>query len=154
MWSVKSFLSKVFIISCDHNFDYSIFKYPLHQINCMFKILIVIAAFFTSGVLLVHKFYAENDHIAYSSFKLNADPAANYKNYCSSCHGELMEAFVDRKWKYGSDKKSLIHAINIGYPNDGMPGFDTAFTDKEAEELADYILEGLKNVQRFHFAKQ
>lgn len=120
----------------------------------MFKILIFISAFFTSGIVLIHEFYVEKDHISYSSNKLNADPAANYKNYCSSCHGELMEAFVDRKWKYGSDKKSLVHAINIGYPNDGMPGFDTAFTDKEVDELADYILEGLKNVQRFDFAKQ
>lgn len=120
----------------------------------MFKILILLSAFFTSGIVLVHEFYYEKSPVSYVYNKVNADPAQNYKNYCAGCHGELMEAFVDRKWKYGSDKKSLVHAINIGYPNDGMPGFDTAFTDKEVEELADYIMEGLKTVQRFDFAKQ
>ena len=72
----------------------------------MFKILFFLSVFFTSGIVLVHEFYADKDPISFSFNKLNADPAANYKNYCSSCHGELMEAFVDRKWKYGSDKKS------------------------------------------------
>ena len=118
----------------------------------MFKILVFISAFFISGNFLVDEFYSEQENVSFAS--INANPTENYKNYCSSCHGELMEAFVDRKWKYGSDKKSLVHAINVGYPNDGMPGFDTAFTDKEVEELAEYIMEGLKNVQRFDFAKE
>src|SRR5690606_2710042 len=118
----------------------------------MFKILTFISAFFISGSFFVDEFYSKQENFSYSTNNIN--PTENYKNYCSSCHGELMEAFVDRKWKYGSDKKSLVHAINVGYPNDGMPGFDTTFTDKEVEELADYIMEGLKNVQRFDFAKQ
>ena len=26
----------------------------------------------------------------------------NYQTYCASCHGEKVEAFVDRKWKQGT----------------------------------------------------
>ncbi|HZH96216.1 MAG TPA: cytochrome c, partial [Flavisolibacter sp.] len=62
------------------------------------------------------------------SFK---DPASNYKEYCSGCHGEEMNAFVDRKWKHGNTDEDLFKAIKVGYHDEGMPGFDTAFTDKE-----------------------
>ncbi len=78
----------------------------------------------------------------------------NYKNYCASCHGEKMDAFVDRKWKYGSKKEDLFKAIKVGYPDDGMPGFDSAFNDNEINELADYILKGIENVKKYDFANE
>lgn len=80
-----------------------------------------------------------------------ATPEANYKNYCGGCHGEKMDAFVDRKWKHGSSEQDLFKAIKVGYPDEGMPGFDSTFTDEEIKDLVDYIVTGIKNVDRYNF---
>ena len=77
----------------------------------------------------------------------------NYKNFCSGCHGEKMDAFVDRKWKYGSTKEDLFKGIKHGYPDGGMPAFDSAFSNTEMYALADYILAGIKNLKRYDFNK-
>ncbi len=82
---------------------------------------------------------------------LTKDPETNYKDFCGSCHGDNMNAFVDRKWKHGSSDDDLFKAIKIGYPDEGMPGFDTAFTDNEIRELVNYIKTGIKNVKRYEF---
>lgn len=75
--------------------------------------------------------------------------ALNYRNFCGGCHGEKMDAFVDRQWKHGNKKEDLVKAIKHGYANEGMPSFDSAFTDVEIKDLADYILKGIKNVDRY-----
>ena len=75
----------------------------------------------------------------------------NYKNFCSGCHGEKMDAFVDRKWKYGSSRNDLFKTIKHGYPDNGMPAYDSAFADPEIYALADYILSGIKNRERYDF---
>jgi glucose/arabinose dehydrogenase len=80
-----------------------------------------------------------------------ATPEENYKNYCAGCHGEKMDAFVDRKWKHGNSEQDLFKAIKVGYHDEGMPGFDSAFTDEEIKDLVDYIVTGIKNVQRYDF---
>jgi len=72
-----------------------------------------------------------------------------YMANCSGCHGEQMNAFVDRRWKHGSTQKDLIKAIKHGYPDEGMPAFDATFSDEEITDLADYILTGIKNVNRY-----
>jgi mono/diheme cytochrome c family protein len=82
-----------------------------------------------------------------SRLALLGTPEANYKNYCAGCHGEKMNAFVDRKWKHGSSEQDLFKAIKVGYPDDGMPGFDAAFTDDEIKGLVNYIVTGIKNVR-------
>lgn len=82
----------------------------------------------------------------------NQDRAAqNYQNYCSGCHGEKMDMFVDRQWKHGSELKDLVFGIKNGYSNDGMPAFAATFSDEETEELAQYILAGIKNVEQYYF---
>lgn len=81
-----------------------------------------------------------------------ADPASNYENFCAGCHGAQMDAFVDRRWKHGNSKEDLFNTIKMGYPDDGMPAFDTAFTDAEIQALADYILTGIEKVKRYDFA--
>jgi len=83
-----------------------------------------------------------------------SDVESNYKTYCAGCHGVQMNAFVDRKWKHGSSKDDLFKAIKVGYPDEGMPGFDTAFTDQEITELSDYILKGIANVERYDFKEK
>lgn len=82
------------------------------------------------------------------------DAETNYKTYCAGCHGVQMNAFVDRRWKHGNSKEDLFKAIKVGYPDEGMPGFDTAFTDQEIVELADYILKGIANVERYDFKEK
>ncbi len=77
------------------------------------------------------------------------NPEKNYQNYCGGCHGEKMDAFVDRKWKHGNSEKDLFKAIKTGYPDEGMPGFDSTFTDEEIKDLVDYIITGIKNVKRY-----
>ena len=76
---------------------------------------------------------------------------SNYKTFCAGCHGEKMDAFVDRKWKYGLSKENLFKGIKHGYPDGGMPAYDSAFNDEEIYALADYILAGIKNRERYDF---
>ena len=62
-----------------------------------------------------------------------------------------MDAFVDRKWKYGNGREDLFKGIKYGYQNGGMPAYDSAFNTKEIYALADYILAGIKNRERYDF---
>jgi glucose/arabinose dehydrogenase len=89
-----------------------------------------------------------------TSNKIPADTSAvqkNYISYCGGCHGEKMDAFVDRKWKYGNSRENLFKGIKEGYPNGGMPSFTATFNTEEIYALADYILEGIKNRERYDF---
>jgi glucose/arabinose dehydrogenase len=87
-------------------------------------------------------------------YRLEEKAELNYRNYCGGCHGEKMDAFVDRQWKHGNTKDDLFKAIKNGYANEGMPAFDSTFTDKEIRELSDYILKGIKNVDRYGAGKK
>ena len=78
-------------------------------------------------------------------------PEAHYATYCAGCHGETMEAFVDRKWVYGNSREDLFKAIKYGYEDGGMPSYDTTFTDKEVYALADYILGGIQKRMAYDF---
>ena len=78
-------------------------------------------------------------------------PEANYKEFCSSCHGAKMDAFVDRRWKYGSSSEALAKAIKVGYEDDGMPAYDVTFSDQEINELVQYIQKGITNVELYKF---
>lgn len=80
---------------------------------------------------------------------LVADPATNYRTYCAGCHGEKMDMFVDRQWKFGNKKEDLFKTIKLGRINEGMPAFGESLTDKEVNALADYILDGIKNVDKY-----
>lgn len=76
----------------------------------------------------------------------------NYQTYCSSCHGEKVEAFVDRKWKHGNEKSDLTKSIANGYTDLGMPSWKAVLSEKEIDEMADLILVSLKNVDQYKFA--
>ena len=80
-------------------------------------------------------------------------PAKNYASYCSGCHGEKMNAFVDRKWKWGNSNGDLFKTIKFGYPNNGMPGFQKAFTDKQITDLVNYIQKGLQDLKQYEFVQ-
>ncbi len=76
---------------------------------------------------------------------------SNYMNFCGGCHGEKMDAFVDRVWKHGNTRLDLFKAIKNGYADEGMPAFDSAFSDEDIYALSDYILTGIENVKRYEF---
>lgn len=39
-------------------------------------------------------------------FVLDEPTEKIYTQYCASCHGEKVEAFVDRKWKHGNTNQN------------------------------------------------
>ncbi len=82
-----------------------------------------------------------------------ADPEKIYTEKCASCHGEKVEAFVDRKWKHGNKKEDLIKSITNGYPDFGMPTWNEVIPAKDIEALADLIVESLKTVEQYSFTK-
>lgn len=77
------------------------------------------------------------------------DAATNYRNLCSGCHGEKMDMFVDRSWKFGNKKEDLFKSVKLGHENEGMPAFGETLSDKDINALADYILTGIKNVDKY-----
>jgi len=104
--------------------------------------------------------------LALSSFLIDPNPAApgksasgksareNYTAYCSSCHGEKVEAFVDRKWKHGKEKTNLMVSITGGYTDMGMPAWKEVLSPAEVDAMANLILESLKDVDQYKFASK
>ncbi|GJM35458.1 MAG: hypothetical protein DHS20C18_44590 [Saprospiraceae bacterium] len=80
--------------------------------------------------------------------------AANYKEYCAGCHGAQLKSFVDRKWLYGNSWNEVFKAIKYGYPDDGMPAYDTTFTDHEIDNLVDFILGGIEKLTSDDFEEK
>jgi glucose/arabinose dehydrogenase len=78
---------------------------------------------------------------------------ASYQTYCSSCHGEQMMAFADRKWKHGKSRDSLIMSITNGYADVGMPEWGKVFSTEQISELAAYIVTGIEHVEKYGFEK-
>ncbi len=77
-----------------------------------------------------------------------------FSQYCSGCHGAQMQAFVDRKWKHGKTKDSIMLSIKSGFAEAGMPPFDSIFTDQEVAGLADYILTGIQKTALYDFEEE
>jgi aldose sugar dehydrogenase len=82
-----------------------------------------------------------------------SNPEKIYTQYCSSCHGEKVEAFVDRKWKHGNSKEELIKVITNGVVDAGMPSWKAVVSKKDISELADLISKSLKNVEQYKFTQ-
>ncbi len=93
---------------------------------------------------------------ANSSKEIQPDPKPReiYTQFCSTCHGEKVEAFVDRQWKHGNSKEKLIASITNGYPDKGMPSWKGKIKPKEIEKLAELIVESLKTVDQYRFENQ
>ena len=78
-------------------------------------------------------------------------PEETYQKFCSSCHGEKVEAFVDRKWKYGTAKADIVKSITNGYPDNGMPSWGPALKAEEIDALADLIVKNVQEGKKFVF---
>lgn len=83
-----------------------------------------------------------------------AGAEANYKEYCASCHGAQLKSFIDRKWVHGNSWNEVFKAIKVGYPDEGMPAYDTTFTDTEIDALVEYILNGFEQLAKEDFSKE
>jgi len=116
----------------------------------MIRIFVTIGIICLSAVLFGWVSSTGKSHASKKAITTDS-PELNYKNFCSGCHGERMDAFVDRKWKHGNEKDDLFKAIKVGYADEGMPAFDSAFSDKAIHELVDYIVTGIENVKRYQF---
>lgn len=83
--------------------------------------------------------------LSFTKKSSEASPAENYEKYCAGCHGERLESFVNRKWLYGNSWREVRASIKDGIVEDGMPAYDTTFSNSEIDELTSYILRGLEN---------
>ena len=82
----------------------------------------------------------------------SADVAeATFKKNCSSCHGDDGNVFVDRKWKHGNAKDSIIQSISNGYLALGMPAWGSVLKADEINNLSDYLLGAIENRKKFDF---
>lgn len=119
----------------------------------MLKFIFFIAVIFTLALSCLQRNSKPLLQVAApeTSTATTANVEKNYKSYCAGCHGEKLDAFVDRKWKYGSSRNDLFKGIKYGYTNGGMPAFDSTFNSNEIYALADYILDGIKNRERYDF---
>ena len=75
----------------------------------------------------------------------------NFKKFCSTCHGDNGDVFVDRRWKHGTTRDSIIMNINSGFPELGMPLWDSLINDQETADLADYLLKAIEKRKQFDF---
>ena len=82
-------------------------------------------------------------------------PKANqiFQQYCASCHGQTIEAFVDRKWLHGNTKPEIVKSITEGYVAASMPSWKGTLKPAEIQVLADYITKSIKKVDEYKFAK-
>ena len=74
---------------------------------------------------------------------------ATFKTYCTSCHGDNAEVFVDRQWKHGSTKAEITKSITTGYTDLGMPAWGAALKPEQIEELTDYIVASIERGKLF-----
>ena len=88
-------------------------------------------------------------NISKHSISLDEKIEKNYTQYCSSCHGEKIEAFVDRTWKHGTSKKELVASISNGYVDLGMPSWKAIINAKEIDKLADLILKNIATFEQY-----
>lgn len=110
--------------------------------------------FWIFGFLLVGLFALAAFKYTQPNSRDFANAKANYTKYCASCHGEKLETFVNRKWIYGNSWNEVFKAIKLGYPNDGMPAYQEAFSDREINALVDYILNGIEQLAFDDFEKE
>lgn len=82
---------------------------------------------------------------------LAADPAALeqgaevFVTTCAACHGQRGEGLVgpnltDRYWIHGRGAGKLLEAIQVGFPDKGMPPWGTILGSDRTARVAAYVL--------------
>ncbi len=123
--------------------------------NNLLKAVLILFSATALFLILTSNISSKNDNLSGQDPKL-IRAENNFKEYCSSCHGALMQAFVDRKWKYGSKPDQLYKSISegIGDSEAGMPSFGAALSEDEINELVEYIRWGIQNVNSYEFENE
>ncbi len=69
-----------------------------------------------------------------------------YQAKCAACHGSKGEGLIgpnlaDDYWIHGAgDIKSVVHIINVGVPDKGMPAWAEMVSVQEANNIAAYVV--------------
>jgi glucose/arabinose dehydrogenase len=74
-----------------------------------------------------------------------------YAEYCSGCHGVVMQAFVDREWEFGNSHDDLYKSILEGRAEGEMPEFGSVFSKQQIEDLITTINHKIENLGKYEF---
>ncbi len=83
---------------------------------------------------------------ARSSAQESADGVdAIYQRFCASCHGRELQggttqSMVDGVWQFGAGRGDMFRNIKFGISSRGMPDYKNSLSDRQVNELIDYIL--------------
>jgi len=113
--------------------------------NKLLLILSILSLFFLSFII------KENTQ---SSSVSTTKAKKIYAEYCASCHGEKMEAFVDRGWKYGKTKEAIIASITKGSADFGMPAYKDIIKPKHIDKIAELMVDYIKNVDQYKLTEK
>ena len=96
----------------------------------------------TKGLRLSQKLNVVRKHVA----DTQRTTAGIFQELCASCHGDKLQGtvaakgFVNAKFLYGSDKKSIVASITNGITTKGMPAWNGAIDKDDINKLADFII--------------
>lgn len=79
----------------------------------------------------------------------NHEAAGLYSQYCSTCHGVKMQAFVQTGWKHGTTKEKITASITKGRGGGAMPAWGAVLSEDQIGSLADYLVLGFENFDKY-----
>lgn len=84
---------------------------------------------------------------------LHLEAKALYSDYCAACHGAQLQAFVDRRWQFGTSSEELYKSISLGRTKAGkaMPVFGELLSDNQIDSLVNYIIYAREHVTEYVF---
>lgn len=70
---------------------------------------------------------------------------ALFKSNCVACHGEQGQGgvgpnLVDKYWLHGNKPEQILHSINVGWLEKGMPGWGPNLGTQKVHWLASYVM--------------
>ncbi|MCH8193892.1 MAG: cytochrome c, partial [Planctomycetes bacterium] len=70
---------------------------------------------------------------------------ALYAQSCAACHGVKLEggktqSLIDSIWQFGQKRSYVFRNIKYGIADFAMPAYEVALTDKQIDQVIDYIL--------------
>lgn len=78
----------------------------------------------------------------------------NYKQLCSGCHGAQILAFAGHRWKHGTEPDSIFKSIKFGYAGTEMIPWKSVLSDDQINNLTNYILDGIEQVEHYGFQEE
>ncbi|MEP7268296.1 MAG: PQQ-dependent sugar dehydrogenase, partial [Saprospiraceae bacterium] len=81
----------------------------------------------------------------------SANAVSNFKQFCTPCHGDDGDVFVDRTFRHGDSKDSLISSIAMGHVDSDMVSFKNKMSETEIAALADYLGQAIVRRKTYDF---